>query len=250
MYKAGLCSVSFRKNSPDEILSACKNAGLSYIEWGSDIHAPESDESKLIEIAELQAKYNIKCSSYGSYFRIGQNSIDELQKYIRSAKILGTKIIRIWCGTKGSSEYSNEETEILINECISTAKIAEENDVILCLECHVWTYTDSLQSALYVMKKVNKSSFRMYWQPNQFSKEENNLEYAEGISQYITNIHVFNWEGSVKKPLGQGLDVWKKYLEKTGDDKTLLLEFMPDDSITSLKEEAASLLKLISEQEE
>ena len=39
-YSLGLVSVSFRKNTPKEILEAVKEAGLSCIEWGSDAHAP------------------------------------------------------------------------------------------------------------------------------------------------------------------------------------------------------------------
>ena len=40
MYHAGLVSISFRENSPEEIVKACVAAGLRYIEWGSDVHAP------------------------------------------------------------------------------------------------------------------------------------------------------------------------------------------------------------------
>ena len=39
-YNLGLCSVSFRKHTPEEILRAMKDAGLSVIEWGSDVHCP------------------------------------------------------------------------------------------------------------------------------------------------------------------------------------------------------------------
>ena len=40
MYKFGLVSVSFRELGVDEIITAAKNAGLSCIEWCSDVHAP------------------------------------------------------------------------------------------------------------------------------------------------------------------------------------------------------------------
>jgi len=39
-FKFGLCSVSFRKNTPEEILKTMKEAGLSLIEWGADVHPP------------------------------------------------------------------------------------------------------------------------------------------------------------------------------------------------------------------
>ena len=40
MYQIGLVSVSFRGLSPEEIIRIAKDAGLSRIEWGSDVHAP------------------------------------------------------------------------------------------------------------------------------------------------------------------------------------------------------------------
>ena len=47
----GLCSISFRKHTPEEILRAMKEVGLSVIEWGSDVHcSPEKAE----ELAALQ----------------------------------------------------------------------------------------------------------------------------------------------------------------------------------------------------
>ena len=39
-YHLGVVSVSFRQHTPEEILEATRAAGLSYIEWGSDVYAP------------------------------------------------------------------------------------------------------------------------------------------------------------------------------------------------------------------
>ena len=47
VFKPGLCSVSFRENSPEEILQAMADAGLWYIEWGSDVHAPYTTRTSL-----------------------------------------------------------------------------------------------------------------------------------------------------------------------------------------------------------
>ena len=33
----GLCSISFSKHTPEEILRAMKKVGLSVIEWGSEL---------------------------------------------------------------------------------------------------------------------------------------------------------------------------------------------------------------------
>ena len=59
MHKFGVVSVSFRKHTVEEILEASQKAGLSYIEWGSDVHAPYDNLHNLERIAVLQEKYGI-----------------------------------------------------------------------------------------------------------------------------------------------------------------------------------------------
>ena len=54
MYQLGLVSISFRKETPETLVEAVKAAGLSCIEWGSDVHAPCNEEEKLQNIVRLQ----------------------------------------------------------------------------------------------------------------------------------------------------------------------------------------------------
>ncbi len=247
MSELGLVSVSFRKLTPLEIINLMKRVGVSVIEWGSDIHAPAKETEKLIEIAEMQKEHGIVCSSYGTYFRAGTTPVAEITDYINAAKILGTNVLRIWCGDKDSEQYSKTEKEKLFEDCRKLAAIAEENNVTLCCECHGWSYTNCLSGALELMEAVGSKSFKMYWQPNQFKGFETNLEYAEKIAPYTENIHVFNWEGEQKLPLGDAKDKWQKYLEKFSGNEYLLLEFMPDGKPQSLEKEYKALLKIVGE---
>ena len=240
-FKLGVCSISFRSLSPIEIIENMKKTGLSYIEWGSDVHAPIE---KVKEIARLQKQHNITCCSYGTYFVLGQTPLSELKKYIDAAKVLGTNILRLWCGNKNSEEFSEEEKAQLFTECKLAAKTAEEMDAILCMECHNNTYTNTAKSALELIKAVDSDCFKMYWQPNQFKTEQENLDYASLLSQYTVNIHVFNWEGDKRYPLSDAKAVWQRYLT-CFDNKQLLLEFMPDDKIESLKKETQALKEIV-----
>ncbi len=237
----GLVSVTFRKNTPEEILIAMKDAGLSYIEWGSDVHAPKDDLEFLNEIVSLQNKYGIKCCSYGTYFRLGSTNVAELTDYISAAKILGTNILRLWCGNKNSQDYTAKEKEKLFAECKMAANIAEKSGVILCMECHINTFTNKKESALELMKFVDSKNFRMYWQPNQCYSEEENLQSARLLSPYTVNLHVFNWTKDKKLPLADAKDIWQKYISCFNNDIKLLLEFMPDGKIESLKTETETL---------
>lgn len=244
-YNLGLVSVSFRRHSPIQILSAMKETKLSCIEWGSDIHAPCKDVQRLHELAELQRQYNITCCSYGTYFRLGTDDINELEDYAAAAKILGTDILRIWCGDKRSSLYSESEKQEFLERAKNSAILAQKLGVKLCMECHNNSFTETLDGALTLMETVNSRHFRMYWQPNQFVNKQTNIQYIQTISPYVENVHVFNWQGNNKYPLSQSVNTWKEYLSRLAAPRNLLLEFMPDDKIESLTQEAKALCQII-----
>lgn len=240
-YKIGVCSVSFRSRSPEEILKEMKRAGLTYIEWGSDVHCPPE---KAAQIAVLQKQYGITCCSYGTYFRLGVTPMDELPGYIAAAKALGTDILRLWCGNKDSGEYTKGEKAALFADCRAAAKMAEKSGVTLCMECHLGSYTNTKESALELMQAVGSKHFRMYWQPNQYVSEEENLAYAKLLAPYSEHLHVFNWKMDEKFPLGGAKKIWKAYLSCFEKNKTLLLEFMPDGKLETLAVEAAALKEI------
>lgn len=243
MHKLGLVSVSFRQHTPEEILQAMKKCGLSVIEWGSDVHCPTE---RAAEIAALQEKYGIACCSYGTYFKLDTTPLEELQPHIDAAKTLGTDILRLWCGNKNSEDYTEEEKVQLFSHCRAAAAIAEQNGVTLCMECHNNTYTNRKEAALELMQEVNSESFRMYWQPNQYRTEEENIAYATLLAPYTVNIHVFNWKGKEKYPLRQAKNIWHRYLSCFEGEKTLLLEFMPDGKLETLETEAVALREIVT----
>lgn len=240
-FKLGLCSISFRKNTPEEILAAMKTAGLTVIEWGSDVHCPPE---KAEEIAALQKQFGIECSSYGTYFKIGVTPTEELEKHIVAAKTLGTNVLRLWCGDKNSEDYAESEKAELFGACKAAAEIAKAEEVTLCMECHNNTYTNRKESALELMETVNSPKFKMYWQPNQLRSVDENLDYAKLLAPHTKNIHVFNWKASEKYPLNEAQGVWRQYLANFKGNHALLLEFMPDGRIETLKTEAEALKEI------
>lgn len=240
-HKLGLVSVSFRDHSPQQILEAMEDCGLAYIEWGSDIHAPVE---RAEQIAALQRQYGITCCSYGTYFRLGTTPIAELEGYIRAAKCLGTTILRLWCGIKNSGDYTPQEKETLFVQCRAAARMAEEAQVTLCMECHNNTFTDRKEAALELMQAVASPHFRMYWQPSQLRTEQENLAYARLLAPYTLHLHVFNWKGKEKYPLLDAGETWREYLACFEGTHTLLLEFMPDGRLETLKQEAAALKEI------
>ena len=125
MYQTGLVSVSFRGLSPEEVIALCKQNGLSRIEWGSDIHVPPTDPENATRVAKLQGEAGIVTSSYGTYFRLGVHKTEELAAYIKTAKLLGTDILRIWGGEKNFEDLTPEEWDHLVLCGCEAAKAAE-----------------------------------------------------------------------------------------------------------------------------
>ena len=246
-YKLGLVSISFRGHRPEEILKAVKAAGLCCIEWGSDVHAPCRDIERLSEIVALQKEYGIFCSSYGTYFRLGETPIEELEAYIQAAKILGTNILRLWCGVKSGKDMTNEERDALLDVCGTAAKVAEASGVTLCLECHKKTFTEDPDDAIHLMETINSPNFRMYWQPFQWQCSEQNIDNAKKIAPFAEHIHVFNWKGSEKLPLADAVGEWQEYIKVFSTPRTLLLEFMPNGRLEELVREADTLKTIVGE---
>jgi len=147
-FRLGLASVSFRNNTQREILEAMRGAGLTHIEWGSDLHAPHKSLTMLAELAEMQKQYGIVCSSYGTYFRLGENSSEDLLDYIKAAKLLGTRVLRVWAGRRCGAVLTLPETEKFMHACEDAAEIAEAENVKICLECHLNTFTERLEDTL------------------------------------------------------------------------------------------------------
>ena len=244
MRACGLVSVSFRDHTPEEIAAAAHACGLSCIEWGSDVHAPAADAARLAAVAAISAENHIRISSYGSYFKIGRDAPSDFPPYIRAAKALGTRIIRLWCGTKGYAAYTADELARLFADCREIERIAAAADVIVCMECHGGTVTDCAEGTAALMDAVGSAHFRMYWQPNQFRTVEENLRCAAFCAPYTEVIHVFNWKGREKYPLAAAADIWRRYLACFPEKIPLLLEFMPDGRIESLAAAAAALRAL------
>ena len=245
MFDLGVVSISFRDKSPAEILAAAKAAGLSCVEWGSDVHAPCRQPEKLREIAALQEQYGISCCSYGTYFRVTRNQPEEILPYIEAARILGTDVLRIWCGLTGFHEET-EKAEIYAR-ARKLAQIAAQESVTLCLECHPGTMTDCKEGALAMMEAAGSDHFKLYWQPNQYKTEEENRQYIQSLKPWLTHVHVFQWAGPEKYPLADGKEIWKQYLSLLGGPRKLLFEFMPDGKIETLSREADALREILQD---
>ncbi len=244
MSHSGLVSISFRKNTPEELISACSKASLDWIEWGSDVHCPQADIKKVKEVASLCKKEGILTRSYGSYFRLGQGGPEAFKPYLEAAQVLGSGIIRIWAGTKASRSTTPDERRVLAEEARQLCEMASTAKISIGMECHSDTLTDEYHSAASFIEEVGHPALRMYWQPSQFHVETYNLDAAKTLAPLTEVVHVFHWTMNARLPLEQGTPIWTEYLKLLRDNgapKAYLLEFMHDDRLETLASAAKTL---------
>lgn len=241
----GLVSVSFRNHSAEEIVNAVKNAGLSYIEWGSDIHVPNGDIETAKHVRTLCEKSKIKISSYGSYYRLGQNQ--DIMPYILSAKALGAPVIRIWAGTVGSADITPDLRRELAAEAKDVCKKAAEYGLKVDFEYHPDTLTDNAYSAQSLLSEIDEPNCGIYWQPNYEKSFSENISALKLLLPHVDIIHMFFWDEKYnrffledgKAQIGEFLEISKK------KNPTVLLEFVPEDNIEYLKSEAQTLFEIV-----
>src|SRR5262245_17804648 len=65
----GLCSVTLRACSIDEVVAVAVGAGLECIEWGGDVHVPPGDLEAARRARSATSAAGLRVASYGSYWR-------------------------------------------------------------------------------------------------------------------------------------------------------------------------------------
>jgi 3-dehydroshikimate dehydratase len=245
--RGGLVSVTFRALQPEEIIDLVKKAGLEGIEWGGDIHVPHGDVKKAEQVYEMTAKAGLSVSSYGSYFRYGQDSLDAFPGIVAAASALHTDLIRVWAGFMGSEESTEENWNQVVEQSRQTARMAAPFGINLAYEFHQNTLADTAKATKALIEAVGEPNVKSFWQPSlKISMKESAGELKE-VLPHLTNIHAYYLKRG-RQPLAGAFDQWKDYLKlvaSTGRDHWVLLEFVRDDSPEAFMEDARTLKELI-----
>lgn len=247
MKEFGLVSVTFRKNPIEEIISLAGQAGLSCIEWGSDIHVPETDIDNAKRVAKLTKKSGLNVSSYGTYYKLGQGM--DIAPYIDAAKALGTTNLRVWAGNKRPTDVTEEERIAWTNEAKDISKKAEKEGCRILFEFHPNTLTETADSALKLISDIDEENCRLYWQPWYKLSTEENVSELKKVLHYVEMVHMFYWENhSTRKPMKEGKDAITEFMKVLNSkDVPVLLEFLPQDNCVYLPYEAQSLFDISEE---
>lgn len=249
----GLVSITFRKFSPAEIISLVRQAGLRAIEWGGDIHVPHGDLARAKEVGRLTREAGLQSLCYGSYFRLGESEEKGLpfSSVLETAGALGAPSIRVWTGSKSSTEAGAAFREKLVRESLSISEQAAKAGITVCYEFHAHTLTDTLESALDLLRSAAHPNLKTLWQPPNGMDPALSTAGLERLLPLVHHLHVFHWwpSSAERHPLSAGAANWKRYLDvlrRENRPLPLLLEFVRNDSPEQFLEDAATLRSWLS----
>lgn len=243
----GLVSVTYRKLSHADVIARAVEAGLSCIEWGSDIHVPQTNLANARLVGEMTREAGLTVSSYGSYYRLGAGQ--DFAPYLEAARALHTPVIRIWAGTRGSEQTDDATRAAWAAEAKSVCRMAAEAGITIAFEYHHGTLTDTADSAAALMRAVDQENCRLYWQPEFAKPRELLLSDLDKVAPWVDLCHVFYWNPDhSRRPLADGGAIWREFLAHIPGWKVkpLLLEFVPGDDPDLLAREASALSEIVS----
>lgn len=246
MLRVGMCSVTLRRLSADEVLDVAAAAGLACVEWGADQHVPPGDLRAAAEIRRRGRDLGIDVASYGSYFRAGADDPADFDEVLAAALALGAPRVRIWAGTTGSADATAAQRRAVVAGARAAAARAADVGVQVAFEFHDGTLTDTTRAALDLLDEVGAAG--TYWQPPLGVPDDRALAGLSVVLDRVSAVHVFSWWPRYERlalPAREAL--WRgafDLLRTRGRDTDALLEFVPGDDPAAVAGEAAALRRL------
>lgn len=226
--KTGLVSVTFRQLTPAQIIELCKEAGVDGIEWGTDVHITSPEIAK--EVAPLMGE--LKTLSLGSYYRLGQGQ--NFASLVASAKILHAPNIRVWAGAKEPQDMTDAQRAECVADAQKIADMAAQEGISISFEYHGGTLTANHQSAIQLLKEIDRENVYIYWQPIYDRGQDAWMSELREICQMgkLKNLHVFTWRnlGAERLPLAADAADWTQRLQAAASyADSAIIEFVVED---------------------
>lgn len=238
--------MSFRRLAPQQVIDLAAGCGLDSIEWGGDIHVPAGEFALAAEIGERTRTAGLDVACYGSYYRLTDAEDGMSERVVATARALGAPLIRVWAGAAGSADASPAQRDEICRNARQLAELAASEEIDVAFEYHGGTLTDTAESALALLRAVDRPNVGTLWQPPMSMSAADCLLSIRTVAPYIRNIHVFSWNGVDRQPLDAGAKRWRAYLseiERLPGEHRLMLEFVRGDDPAQLVEDAACLAR-------
>lgn len=246
MLSTGLLSVTFRQLDTARIIALTAEAGLASIEWGGDVHVPSGDLPQAQHVRQMTLDAGLSVSAYGSYYRLGTGTRTQLSAVLDTTEAFGAPIVRVWAGERGSAEADDAYRQMVIEDAQYATEQATRRNIVVSLEYHGNTLTDTLESTIALLQAVDHPNLRTYWQPEHTPDLPAKTHSLRTLIPWLTNVHVFHWhpQTHARYPLVDGTEDWRAYIDilKASDNPHVLsLEFVRDDDEATFLQDARTL---------
>jgi 3-dehydroshikimate dehydratase len=246
----GLCSVTFRPKSVEEVIEIARAAGLEAIEWGGDVHVPPATPpARSKEIVEKCRKAGLALPSYGSYFNVYEHKPEDFAPVLAAAKALGNKAIRVWAGWIEANAVTPEQLKKIVATSRAIADAAAKEKIKVAFEFHNNTPTHGGDYAMKLLAAINHPNFYSYWQVLPPNDLKISLYDLEKVLPKLILVHIQSPDGDKLRPLEEFPGMWESFmgrLVKAKFDGYAYFEFNMDNSPEQLARDAAFLRQVIA----
>jgi sugar phosphate isomerase/epimerase len=243
----GLCSVTLRAASVDEVARLAGECELTAIEWGADVHVPPDDSGAIARAKAASAAAGVAIASYGSYlFTAGAPDEDERAAVLDTAAALGAPNVRVWAGF--GVEPGTDAYRVLVDDLAAFADGAVAVGITVGVEYHGNTVTATLAGTIALLDDVGAPNLASCWQPPYWrapTAPADDAAEVVALGDRLTHLHVYEWSGPEdRRPLADGATRWAAVLAAAGalgGDRNAFLEFVAGDDPDALRRDAATL---------
>ncbi len=195
--KAGLCTIAFQERPLFEVLELAAEAGFDGVEpWGKPDHLPlTTPDDRVREIRAKLDSLNLECSHFGSYVRLGEERPSDQQeadmrRSLEIAGLLGTKIIRMWAGSKNSEDMSEADWARTVEDGKKYCALAEPLGIQLAMEMHGNTLTNRSAAMIDLINRVGSPMLKANYQI--LNGAEDPYDRARAAAPYAVMAHAQN----------------------------------------------------------
>jgi sugar phosphate isomerase/epimerase len=241
----GLCSVTMRHLTVEEVAKVAAEAGLGAIEWGGDVHVPPGDDAAVRRAVTVTDIAGLESASYGSYLLAdGDGAKETALRVLDTAVALGAPNVRVW--TPFGVDPGSPRTGEVVDALAMVAALAAERDLRIGLEFHAHTLTATAASTLALLAAVDAPNLSTYWQPPYWlparAPDDDAAEVAS-LADHLSHLHVYEWVSAEdRRPLAEGDARWRAVLAALDDrPRVAFLEFVAGDDPRALLADARTL---------
>lgn len=248
MTRPGLCSITFRGLSPDEVLAVAVRAGVEGIEWGADGHVPPGATALAAALARRGRADGVEVVSYGSYLGMAPTAADEdatVAAVLDTAEALGAPMVRIWTELGVTPDAPAGDRARVTERTASFVDAIAARGLVAALEFHPFTLTHTAAGTNALIDAIGRPELRTHWQPDPSVPVDAALRELDAVRPRLAHLHVFAWgPGGIEErhALEAGAGLWRAAVARTAAaDRFALCEYVRNDDPDQLVADVATL---------